>query len=45
MDQTICPRCGRTLVGERFYGPCSMCRTVLRQTVHGHVFRQPEEEQ
>jgi hypothetical protein len=25
----VCPRCGTT-VDERFYGPCSSCRTELR---------------
>ena len=27
-----CPRCG-SHVAERFYGPCTTCRTQLRSTV------------
>ena len=26
----VCPRCGAAAVDERFYGPCTSCRTELR---------------
>jgi len=31
-----CPRCAAS-VDERFYGPCSGCRTQLRATVRGEA--------
>ena len=31
-----CPRCGRP-VDERFYGPCTSCRTELRATIGGEA--------
>lgn len=32
--QITCPRCGAA-AAERFYGPCTTCREVLRATVGG----------
>jgi NMD protein affecting ribosome stability and mRNA decay len=29
-----CPRCG-SAVNERFYGPCTSCRTALRMMFEG----------
>ena len=26
-----CPRCGAAVADERYYGPCSSCRTELRR--------------
>ena len=31
-----CPRCGHE-VSERFYGPCSVCRTALRAAHSGEA--------
>lgn len=31
-----CPRCG-VAVTERFYGPCSGCRAVLRSSLGGEA--------
>ena len=31
-----CPRCGMA-VTERYYGPCSGCRAVLRSTLGGEA--------
>jgi hypothetical protein len=31
-----CPRCGHE-VNERFYGPCSVCRTALRAANSGEA--------
>jgi hypothetical protein len=36
-----CPRCGGSLAGEEFYGPCSRCRDGLRAT-HAGVARDVE---
>ena len=33
---STCPRC-RSEVFERFYGPCSACRTELRATIGGEA--------
>jgi hypothetical protein len=30
-----CPRCGGSLEGERFYGPCTACRDDLRIRIAG----------
>lgn len=38
----VCPRCGQT-ADERFYGPCSACRTQLRRTL-GNEARAVERE-
>lgn len=27
---SACPRCGATIIEERFYGPCTSCRNELR---------------
>lgn len=32
-----CPRCGEQATGERFYGPCSDCRTELAATQGGET--------
>jgi hypothetical protein len=34
--ETTCPRCGRA-VHERFYGPCTECRTELRMKMAGEA--------
>ena len=31
-----CPRC-QTVVGERFYGPCTSCRVALRAAYAGQA--------
>jgi hypothetical protein len=31
-----CPRCGHE-VSERFYGPCSVCRTAMRAAHSGEA--------
>jgi hypothetical protein len=35
-EELICPRCGTTSA-ERFYGPCTSCRTELRAKYVGEA--------
>ncbi|MFT3851827.1 MAG: hypothetical protein QM733_03675 [Ilumatobacteraceae bacterium] len=35
-QELVCPRCGAT-VAERFYGPCTSCRTELRAKYVGEA--------
>lgn len=35
-QELVCPRCGAT-VAERFYGPCTSCRTELRAMFVGEA--------
>ena len=35
-QELVCPRCGAT-VAERFYGPCTSCRTELRAKFVGEA--------
>lgn len=30
MTDLVCPRCGGSLSGVRFYGPCAACQQALR---------------
>ncbi len=32
-----CPRCARSAVAERFYGPCGACRAELVATQRGEA--------
>jgi hypothetical protein len=34
--ELVCPRCGAA-VNERFYGPCTGCRTALRALYRGEA--------
>jgi hypothetical protein len=35
-DPLVCPRCGDR-AEERFYGPCTACRSQLRRTLGGEA--------